>query len=393
MASHRSNCLKLLVVDDDPLAVEVMAIALRSIGEEAILLAHKGDDALKLAVEHEVDVLVCDLNMPGMDGVRLLGRIAELPVRPAIVLVSGEDPRVLDSSRQFAEARGLTILGTLQKPVERDSLLAALRRYPFAAGQPRPARLPARFDPGRIAQGFSRGALRLVFQPKVDLADQALVGAEALLRWIDPELGEVAASELVCAAESVGLIDELTLAVLAQAVASRKAMLARNVDIGISFNLSMHSLNNPAIVDQMVDIVTDGGDRFDRYTVEVMETHLMSEPAEVMESLIRFRLRGFRIAIDDYGVGAATMQFLMRLPSNELKIDRSFVAAAPNSAHAHVLLKSAVDLGLRLGQVVVAEGVETEAESDMVKSMGCQLGQGYFYARPMTLEELLAWRR
>ncbi|MEI2453466.1 MULTISPECIES: EAL domain-containing response regulator [Lysobacter] len=389
VASYGSSGLEILIVDDDPITAEVVAAVLRAAGETGFAVAHSGAVALQMSAGRDIDVLICDLNMPGTDGVWLLGRVAEFAVRPSVILISGEDSRVIDSSRQFVEERGMTLLGALQKPIESDALLRALRRHRSGGGatRERPSRPP--FDPGRIRQGLAGDALRLAFQPKVNLADKTLAGAEALLRWGDPELGFIPACEIVDGAERIGLIDELTLAVLAKAAIGRGAMLARNLDVGISFNVSMKSLNNPTVVDRMVEVVAAAGDRFDRYTVEVTETHLMREPAKVLESLIRFRLRGFRIAIDDYGVGAAAMQFLMKLPSNELKIDRSFVAAAPISAQAYELLKSAVELGLRLGQVVVAEGVETEVESTLVQSLGCQQGQGYLYGPPMSLDELI----
>ncbi|MGO1003819.1 EAL domain-containing response regulator [Lysobacter sp. CA196] len=287
--------------------------------------------------------------MPGTDGVWSFDRDAEFAVRPSVILISGEDPRVIDPSRQFAVARGLTLLSTLHKPIESEGLLHALRRHWAKTGSDsqRPSRLP--FDPGRIRQELCGEALQLAFQPKVHLPDRTLAGIEAVLRWRDPELW---------------------------CVPPPRSSTARNLNVGISFNMSMRSLNNTAVVDRMADVVAAGCDRFDRYIVEVTETHLMREPAKVLESLIQVRLRGFRIAIDDCGVGAAAMQVLMKLPSNELKIDLSFVAAASDSTQAYELL--VVELGLRLGQVVVAEGVETQTEAELVEALGCQQGQGYF---------------
>lgn len=389
VAPPRTSCLEILIVDDDPTMAEIIAAMLCDAGEASLSIAYAGEEALAIATRRKIDVLVCDLNMPGRDGVWLLTRMAELVVRPSVILISGEDPRVIDSTGQLAEARGLTLLGTLRKPIEQKALLSALYRYRYEAAPDAQKSSRPPFDSARIAQALRGDAVQLAFQPKVYLPDRTLAGAEALLRWHDPEFGYIPASEVVDGAEAVGLIDELTLAVLAKAIAARRAMSKRKLDVGISFNISMRSLNNPELVNRMVDLTAASNDRFDRYTVEVTETHLMHEPAKVMESLIRFRLRGFRIAIDDYGMGAAAMQFLMKLPSNELKIDRMFIAAAPASAQAYVLLQSAVELGLRLGQVVVAEGVETQVESELVEALGCQQGQGYLYGPPMDVDELI----
>jgi EAL domain-containing protein (putative c-di-GMP-specific phosphodiesterase class I) len=383
--------LRALVVDDDPVMLEIISTLLSDAGLASLETATDGTAALERLAAHPVELLVCDLNMPGMDGVRLMSHIASLPNSPAIILLSGEDPRVLDVSRQFAEAKGLTILGVLSKPVDFESLMAVLLLYHPAAKSPAQSARKIMLGSERLRIGLNVDSLQLVYQPKVDVKDGSLIGVEALLRWEDAELGSVLAPEVVRAAESANLIDALTLAVLTHAVHDRAVLLRAGIDINIAFNVSMHNLHNLAIIDRMSEIVTAANDQPDRYTLEVTETHLMENLAHVLEALVRSRLQGFKVAIDDYGTGAATMQFLMQLPSTELKIDRSFVAAAPRSEHGRVLLQSAIELGIRLGQSVVAEGVETETEAQLVRELGCHLGQGYFYARPMNLDELIAW--
>jgi len=383
--------LRVLVVDDDPMMVDIITTLLTDAGFPPFETANDGAAALERLAAHPVELLICDLNMPGMDGIRLLSHVASLPESPAIILLSGEDPRVLDVSRQFAEAKGLRILGVLSKPVDFESLTAALRRYQPAGQLPSPESPEVLLDGDQIRIGFSIGALHLAYQPKVDLNNGALIGVEALLRWEDEELGRIPAPEVIRAAESANLIDTLTLAVLTRAVHDRAALLRGGIDINIAFNVSMHNLYNLAIIDRMSEIVAAAHDQPDRFTLEVTETHLLDDVAHVLEALIRSRLQGFKVAIDDYGTGAATMQFLMQLPSTELKIDRSFVAAAPHSEHGRVLLQSAIELGIRLGQIVIVEGVETETEARLARELGCHLGQGYFYGRPMNLDELIAW--
>lgn len=383
--------LRTLVVDDDPMMVEIVVTVLRDAGLTSIETAHDGGAALQHLATSPIELLVCDLNMPKMDGVLLLSRIATLAARPAIILLSGEDSRVLDASRQFAEAKDLLVLGVLRKPVAFESLLELLQKY----------RLPRQLqthpshhfllDGDRLSRGLATGAWDLAYQPKVDLSSGALIGVEALLRWQDPEMGPLSPPDVVQAAENAGLIDALTLAVLARAVRDRASLVRNGIDVNIAINVSMHNLHNVAMVDRMSEIVTAAGDQPSDFTLEVTETHLVMDLAQVLEALIRSRLQGFRIAIDDYGTGAATMQLLMQLPSTELKIDRSFVAAGTRSEHGHAALQSAIELGLRLGQSVIAEGVETKEEAQLARELGCHLGQGYFYGRPMNLEALVAW--
>jgi len=383
--------LRTLVVDDDPMMVEILVGVLRDAGLIAVEAVGDGGAALDHLSVHRVDLLICDLNMPGVDGIRLMTQVASLASRPAIVLFSGEDPRVLDASRQFAEAKQLTVLGVLRKPVERDSVMGLLKRYQPADMRRSLSPLEVVLGSEDIRLGLVSNAVHLAYQPIIDLHNGALAGVEALLRWQDPERGSVPPPEVIRAAENAELIDALTLAILTRAVRDRGTLAHGGIDTNIAVNVSMQNLRNFSIVDRMTDIVTSAHDRPDRYTLEVTETRLIDDLAQVLEVLIRLRLQGFKIAIDDYGTGAANMQLLTQLPSTELKIDRSFVAAAPRNEQGRVLLQSAIELGLQLGQIVVVEGVETEMEASLARELGSHLGQGYLYGRPMKLDELIAW--
>lgn len=388
--SPHLNGLSTLVVDDDPLMVEVISMVLHDLGLTVVDTAADGAAALERLGTSAVDLLVCDLNMPGMDGIRLLSHIASLPARPAIILLSGEDPRILETARQFAEAKDLTIIGAASKPVTSESLIGLLQTF-RRPEQKRAQRQRLALDCHKIRAGLANRAIALAYQPKVDLVDGRLIGVEALLRWQDAELGLLPPPDVVRVAETCHLIDDLTIGVLACALRDRAALRHNGIETNIAFNVSMHSLHNLSIVDRMSKLVTDAGDLPSHFTIEVTETHLISDLASVLETLLRLRLQGFKIAIDDYGTGAATMQFLMQLPSTELKIDRTFVAAAIKSESGRAMLQSAIELGLLLGQDVIAEGVETAGEAQLLLQLGCRFAQGYFYGRPMALEALPAW--
>ena len=388
--SPNFNGLSTLVVDDDPLMVEVISAVLRDLGLTLIDAASDGTAALQRLGESAVDLLVCDLNMPGMDGIRLLSQIASLPARPAIILLSGEDPRILEAACRFAEAKELTIIGAASKPVTSESLTRLVEAFRLPEQKQARHRRPL-VDCHKVRSGLDEQAIALAYQPKVDLVDGRLIGVEALLRWNDAKLGVLSPPDIVRAAETCHLIDDLTIGVLACAIRGRAAMARSGIDTNIALNVSMHNLHNLSIVDRMSELVIDAGDQPSHFTLEVTETHLISDLTSVLEALLRLRLQGFKIAIDDYGTGAATMQFLMQLPSTELKIDRTFVAAATRSESGRAMLQSAIDLGLQLGQDVIAEGVETAGEAELVQQLGCRFAQGYFYGRPMTLDAFTAW--
>ncbi|GAB3352681.1 EAL domain-containing protein [Lysobacter tyrosinilyticus] len=382
---------RILVADDDAFIVELVATLLREAGFSSVSTASDGHSAIARLAEAPADLLICDLNMPGMDGIRLMSHVASGNAPPAIIVLSGEDPRVLDASRQFAEAKKLPLVGVLGKPITRESLQEMLEAWQRREEQARVCSQPADFGIANIRRGIDTGAVHLVYQPKLDLDSGEMVGVEALLRWMDPELGLIPAPQVIQAAESASLMEPLTLEILRRAIVDRQRLVHEGIDLNVAVNVSMHSLHDVGMIDRMHGLVVSANEHPSRYTLEVTETHLMEDPAAVLEVLIRARLQGFRIAIDDYGTGAATMQFLQQLPSNELKIDRRFVVAAPQSEQGRVLLQSAIELGLRLNQTVVAEGVETEQQASLVRELGCRFAQGFLYARPMRVTELLQW--
>ena len=390
MRKHSFSDMRALVVDDDPLMTELIAMLLRDCGFAQIDTANSGQAALEHLSLHATHVLICDLNMPGMDGIQLMSRIAELDQRPAIILVSGEHSRILDSSRQFAEAKQLTLLGVLRKPVAREPLISVLDLYRSDIDVPRPDTAHVPLDVAYLSKGIAGEALRLFYQPKIDLRSGDLVGVEALLHWTDPTSGVVPSAQIVDAAEKFDLIDDLTLAVLARAARDRKTAADRGISIDFAINVSLKNLQNANIVERMLEIVSSESNEPSDFTLEITETHLVDDLAKVLEPLLRLRLLGFKIALDDYGTGASSMQLLSQLPSTELKIDRSFVTAAPRSTQGRAFMQSAVELGRQMGQSIVAEGIETEEQRVLTLELGCQIGQGYLFSRPLPFEELLA---
>lgn len=381
---------RVLVVDDDPLMTTVVTSLLRDAGVGDIRSAANGAEAQAHLTDHDAELVICDLNMPGMDGIQLLGRVAALGRRPSIILISGEDLRVLDSSRQYAEARQLVVLGALQKPVDREALFSLLAKFQPAI-KPEDLRPRVAIDADQLREGLANGAVHIAYQPKLDLQTGELTGVEALLRWHSPQLGAVSPCDVVHAAEQSGFIDELTFAILRRAVEDRCELAHAGLDINIAINLSLMNLQRPDLVDQIQRILAPMQEAAGHFTLEVTETRLVADLAQTLETLLRLRLQGFGISLDDYGTGASTMQLLAQVPSTELKIDRSFITAAPLSEQGRTFLKSAVDLGLHLGLSIVAEGIETESECATARELGCHCGQGYLFAAPMSLAELFRW--
>ena len=245
-----------------------------------------------------------------------------------------------------------------------------------------------------LLDGFERALinqrLRMVYQPKVSLADGALKRVEALVRWDDPKLGPVAPSRFVPLAERHGLIDELTNWGLTTSLRQWLDWKDAGLDLQIAFNISALSLQHldfPDLVERMckaLEVPTD------RLVLELTEG--ATQPlVKLMDTLTRFRLKGVGLALDDFGVGYSTLMQLKQLPFTEIKIDRFFVKDLAESSDSRNIVTAIVAMAHGLGLTVTAEGVEREQELCFLVEAGCDVAQGYLIGTPLPPGELAAW--
>jgi EAL domain-containing protein (putative c-di-GMP-specific phosphodiesterase class I) len=234
--------------------------------------------------------------------------------------------------------------------------------------------------------------LHMVYQPKVALRDGHLVRVEALVRWDDPDLGQVEPSRFVPLAERHGLIDELTQWGLRTILRQWLDWCEEGLDTCVAFNISALSLEHldfPDLVERMcraLDVPTD------RLVLELTEG--ATQPLiKLMDTLTRFRIKGIGLAIDDFGTGYSSLMQLRQLPFTEVKIDQAFVADAPRSRDCRLIIQSITELAHGLGLTATAEGVETAEQLHVVSEIGCDLVQGYFISPPLEPEKLLTWKK
>ncbi|RST30696.1 EAL domain-containing protein [Sphingomonas ginkgonis] len=245
-----------------------------------------------------------------------------------------------------------------------------------------------------LLDGFERALinnrLSMVYQPKVRLSDGKLVRVEALVRWEDSRYGSVPPSRFVPLAERHGLIDPLTQWGLRTTLRQWLAWCGEGLDTCLAFNISALSLQHldfPDLVERMCRALEVPADRL------VLElTEGATQPLiKLMDTLTRFRIKGIGLAIDDFGTGYSSLMQLRQLPFTEVKIDRFFVADAPESRDSRVIVKAMIDLAHGLGLTVTAEGVETAEQLRLLRDLGCDVVQGYLVAAPLEPERLAPW--
>jgi diguanylate cyclase (GGDEF)-like protein/PAS domain S-box-containing protein len=239
-----------------------------------------------------------------------------------------------------------------------------------------------------LRRAIAEGELRVYLQPKIDGRNGATVGAEALVRWQHPTQGVVPPGNFIPLAEETGLIMPLTDWMLEQVAAlmgrwQREGMAT----LPVSVNVAAPYFLLDGLSDQLVKLVQRHGVRPEHLVLEVTESLLMTDVNRAIARLDQLRDRGFKLSLDDFGTGFSSLSYVKRFAIDELKIDRSFVMDVQRGGKDGALVASIVTLARMLNVQVVAEGVETEAQSMALRSLGCALHQGFLYARPMPVEQ------
>jgi diguanylate cyclase len=241
----------------------------------------------------------------------------------------------------------------------------------------------------QLDSAIDRGEVWVAYQPKLDLRNRQIIGAEALARWTHPEKGPIAASEFVAAAEQHDRIGKLTDFVLEKAVAAAASINKRGPEFGIAVNLSARLLTDKGFTLRVSALLARHRLKPEHLTLELTETAALTDSGEGLEMIATLRGLGIRISIDDYGTGLSTLEYLKKIPANEIKIDQSFVKAMVDNRSDRLMVQSTIGLAHSLGRQVVAEGVEQTEILDALVAMGCDIAQGYAIGRPMSLESLI----
>lgn len=242
----------------------------------------------------------------------------------------------------------------------------------------------------RIDEGLRNGDIWLAFQSQWDIGSQSMCGAEALIRWNHPTRGPIAPDAFILQAERAGRIDALTYWVLNEAITAALELNAMGDRFQMSVNLSAQMVDKPDLVANFAEIVDRRGIDASLLTVEVTETSSVRNRPAAVHNLTMLRNLGFRLSIDDFGTGEASLAYLADLPSDELKLDRRFISRILNSDRDHKIVLNTIALAHALGQAVVAEGIEDGATYHMLRAMGCDMAQGYFLGRPQPFAAFVA---
>lgn len=384
---------RLLVLDDDLAVAQTIAWIAEETGLET-RIACEAVQFFETCDEWQPTHIAIDLVMPDMDGVEVMRMLAIKGCRAQIIITSGVGGRILDAAKRSATEHGLNVTGIVSKPFSPAALRSLLAIEPPTARAPGGAAAgDAAFVPdlAELRRALDAREFVLAYQPKVVCGSHQLAGFEALVRWQHPQAGLIMPDRFIPLAESTGLIDPLTEQVFEQALAWFSGS-GPDTGLSLSVNISARSLIDFQLAEFISGLCATHGVSPGQLILELTETSAMDDPVTSLDLLTRLRMRGFQLSIDDFGTGYSSMVQLVRLPFSEMKVDKSFVMNAMSSQESRTVIRSIVDLGHSLGLRLTAEGVEDQGALDYLTSIGCDLAQGYFIARPMSGDAARHWQ-
>ena len=386
-----SPTANVLIIDDHRFQRSVLTRMLKAIGIANVLEAEDGAGALTLVRAHRDSLLliVTDVDMPEMDGLEFLRRLSEEAPQSAVAIHSALDRALLKSIEVMAAAYGVDLIGVLEKPATERALSEIVELAVQRTATPK--QIVAEADEAQLTAAIKQHEFEPWFQPKVDLRSGRVTGAEVLVRWCRVHADPLPPDRFLTLVREGGMMRSLTLAVAARSAQYLGQIGPRGKGFTLSLNVCPTLLDDPEFAASLARVLVGAGATPEEVVLELTESAASRNQGAALENLARLRMRGFELSIDDFGTGHSSLAKLVRTPFSELKIDREFVTKLATDPAARTLVESMIAIARQLGLRTVAEGIETEAQREILIRLNCDMGQGYLFGKPMAADEWLRW--
>ena len=387
--------IRVLVVEDHPFKQLVATQAFQEAGCDSVLGVDDVSAALQL-LDHTgaVDIVLCALKeegMPGLATLELLGRSHRFK---ALIICSAIAPDLQDAIERMVGMLGVSVLGYVDVPVRAGSITPLLSRYLETTLSTKHAPQKARYrsvSQAGLEQAIAGHELKAFFQPKFNLATGEVASLEVLARWQHPQYGVLGPADFLPQVSQFGLMDKLFFALLDQGLAFLQTAQTQGQVLSLAFNLDAQQLSNESLLAHLASALERYAIPASCLTFEITESGLLEVSPRVLETLIRLRMMGAGLSIDDFGIGYSSLERLCLLPFTEIKLDACFVRDLDRSRRNRAVISSTLALAQALDMAVVVEGIEHESQRQHLLNLGCLQGQGYLCARPMDATRTLSW--
>jgi EAL domain-containing protein (putative c-di-GMP-specific phosphodiesterase class I) len=386
-----ASAYRVLVIDDDNVVCELVSALAMTMGLNCD--ATRDPATFLDRITPETSLVLLDLMMPGMDGIEVLRLLGERRCKARILLMSGMDKRVLETAERLAQSLGLAVVGHLQKPFPLTELKSVLDSVAGMEAPKSVEEVPAiTVSDEQIRNAVKNGEFLNFYQPQINLKTGDVMGVEALARWRHPERGMTLPENFLARLDALDLMDALCWSTAELAMAEAKQFRRRNGELlRLSINASMRSLHDLEFPDALVTLARKYDFPVEMIAVEITESVLMSELSRTLDVLTRLRMKNFQLSIDDFGSGYAMMRQLQNVPATELKIDKSIVENMHLNDSDRVMVGKIIEMGHELKLSVLAEGVMTQEQFQLLRGKGCDGAQGYWFSYPLPAESIKQW--
>ncbi|MGF1726284.1 EAL domain-containing response regulator [Photobacterium nomapromontoriensis] len=386
--------MHILLVEDHPFQQQVLTNQIKQANHShhVISLASTGKEALTHMAAYKPDILICDLNMPEMDGITFLSHLAQQKYQGGIIISSAASPSVIRSVGKMCQNYQLELIGTLTKPTSFDNLHQLLDKAElYLASRFNQPIIPDINQVSLTAKDITAALAEKWFvphfQPIVDLKTGQWVSCEALIRMQHPTFGHYTPESFIEQLSSQGQDADLAMLTIHYILTHAPLLQGRKVAV----NITPQTLIADGFVDKIIALAQPFPTISQLISFEITESDALENTGLGLEAASRLGMYGFKLSIDDFGTGYSSLKQLELLPFESLKLDRGFIQALPDSMTAQAIVEASLLLATRLSLLTIAEGVENRQQWHLLEQMGCQWAQGFYISKPIPVHELALW--
>ncbi|MDF3201795.1 EAL domain-containing response regulator [Pseudomonas sp. 1912-s] len=388
--------LRVLVIEERPFKRLIATRIFQNLGCDEVMAVADSADALEL-LKHigPVDIVLCSLKLDCTQGLTVIQDLSRAGLAHSIIICSVHPSDLHSAIERMLSMHGVAVLGFVDTLVSSHAITLLMKRFVEMENiQGNDVSRPACFNTSsklELKQAIKCNEFQAFFQPKFNLITGDVDSMEVLARWQHPRYGLLCPADFLPLLNGFRLMDELFFSQLEQGLVLLRKTAATGRRLNLAFNLQAEQFCNPILVTRIKELIEIYQISASCLTFEITESSQIETSPTVLENLIRLRMMGAGLSIDDFGVGFSSLERLCQLPFTEIKLDASFIRDLDINPRNRAIVENILSLGSALKMTVVMEGVETEAQRQLLIKLGCSLAQGYLCARPMSAIGLLAW--